>query len=188
MNSNKFSKLEEFSEMVLPMRKFYEIGTFIENAESHDPPLLKKKIEEAKKENPYLEGVKNIEHAVTLDNRDVLIITLEENHFPPNPLTGPGIAFPKKGIAFVCDGFSESAQKMIRDHEFYHLQKNAHIIHQIPVVNLFHETETVLKANVSQDIIGTARAGIETIKKSPKLIRRYIQHIREQLKKIFRSK
>lgn len=189
MSANIKETIKGIGELLLPTQKFSKIARFIKALESNDVNLIQAKIEEEKAKDPDFEGVARVEHEKTADGRDVFIVALDEEYFPPG-LAGPGMASLTLGVAFICNGFSDSAHKMIRDHELYHLQHGPQSISHMPVIRHIpglsgaHEVETFLAANLFKDPIGTARAGIEMISKTPKVIIRYIKNCREQIKKI----
>jgi len=189
MTSSTKETIRGMKELLLPTQKFSKIAEFIKELGNNDVSLIQAKIEEKRAEDPDFEGVVRVEHEVTIDNRDVFIVVLDEEHFPPG-LAGPGMASPKLGIAFICDGFSDSAHKMVRAHELYHLQHGMQSISKMPVIRHIpglsgaHEVETFLAANLFQDPIETARVGIEMALKTPKVIRRYIKNCRKRIRKI----
>lgn len=127
-----------------------------------------------KKKVKELQGVTSIQQ-ITLENGNKsYIIKIGKKHWH-SLLHGPGIALSRRGkaqVAIVVDGFSYRSEKLITDHEIYHL--NNHTSRVPYIQKLIRELDTVWETNIKPDIIGSLGVLVETTINIPNVVRTII--------------
>lgn len=168
------SVVKKFYHSITGERTFRPLSAYIYHNSYKSLDELNSDIFRDRENTPELDGVTGVEEVELENGEKGYLVRIDKKKWPS--LMYVGFALPRRGIAFIPDGFSQGAEKAITDHEVYHLNNHKPPRSEGIVAKFFRELDAIWNTNIKKNFIGSVSLQVQGFINLPNAIKNVLEN------------